>query len=537
MRRRSKRNKTANTLRDQVGRIISAQKVVSSVLAREQPVNVDNAQELVEALKKSLPNRVYTEKYVLANYTGPSFGAPARLLKQKLPHVVVRPVSVDEVRAVLETANRYHVPVIPVCLQSTVIGGSPFRGGIIIDLTGMNRILKVDTTHGYVVVEPGVRFSDVLKRIQPLGYTLAVGTFLSSFSVIATLGLRVPLHNLTNRTWDQLLGLEVVMPDGSILRTGTLLYGEDVPLWTDVQNSFVGLKDLFRPSYGTLGIVTKAAFRIWPILDGHQVHVFAFDDFHKAFLFTHSVSKSSMTDQAMVWGWPLAGLIEFKRTARYLEYMEARANLYQEETPTSLGLPNCFAWAVARGFKEELSAFRSVCIKLAKQYKGKYIPEEEMKASFPNLWRFWSSGLIEDEWRVIPETLNVSIQFTGPVDLISRFYRKLSRELPKHGYKNWEYYTRMFHGGMTPFFRVMPLVDLEDDHAIEEFRWLRERILTLALQLGLNPMTEPFWFNSPTNPRDFVGPGSTIKRILECIRNEFDPNRIMNPAMEDYTLL
>ena len=523
-----------------VEKALKAGQVVKEAISKAEPIKIpeEDKKKIIEELKKIIsPERVRDEPHVVAAYGGPAFTVGNKALSYNLPDMVVYPESREEVKGILKIASRHKIPVTVACMQSTVPANSPYLGGIFIDLMSMNRIHKIDTEHGYVVVEPGVRVAQIMNEIKPKGYAMAKGSYYSSFSAIATLVAWMAMNNFCNRMYDQIIGLEMVTPDGSTLYTGTMLYG-DSELWTDVQHSFARIKDIFMSSYGTIGVITKAAIRIWPLLDGVIVPVFSFDDLEPAFRWSHAMSKSSMVDQTMVWGWPDAGLIEYKHTGAYLDYIEARMNSYQDETPKEVDLPNCFAWAQMRGYKEETEGAVKAAKRLAEQYGGKYLTEDELERRWPVLKRYWESMMMEGETNINPEQLDFTTQFMGTVDEIISLYRGLVGKYQEFGYKNWHYYTRMFHSGQTPWFRFFPRVEGDTPEEIQESLRIRDEITKYALgNYDVSIMKNDFFLNDPENPEHFTERGEPIHRLLSAVRKEFDPQGIMTPVMKKYTLL
>ena len=356
------------------------EEVRSSVLAMvreavtfELPIEVKK--KAVEELKRVIsPERVRDEPYIRAMYRGGGYGVPGRLLAVKMPDIVVYPKSVDDVKQTLHIASKYKIPVVPVG-QHTIASAS-IQGGIVLDMTSMNRILKIDRKHNYVVVEPGVTIAELQEALGP-DYVVAKGSYPSTHPVLSSLVCFGAQHSFVNRMWDQVVGLEVVMPDGSILYTGTLLYG-DVEFWSEVQLTYTDLRKLFTPTYGTLGVITKAAIRVWPLLEKVAFHLVGFEDFASAFRWTHTASKSPMVDQAMVWGWVTVGM--FTNAVRFhgLDWFEARANTDQDNAPKQILPYPYYAFVQTRGYADEVDGNFKVVQRLAKEHNGVYLSEDEV---------------------------------------------------------------------------------------------------------------------------------------------------------------
>ena len=176
-----------------------------------------------------------------------------------MPEAVVRPVSAEEVAAVLKLANRERVPVTPRGAGSGLSGGAvPAHGGIVL-LTGrMNRILEVDRENMMVVVEPGVVTNDINGVVAEYGlfypgYPMSLETCFIGGNVAENAGGgKAVRYGVTNR---YVLGLEVVTPTGEIVQLG----GKRVK---DVTG--YNLVQLMVGSEGTLGIFTKIILKLSP---------------------------------------------------------------------------------------------------------------------------------------------------------------------------------------------------------------------------------------------------------------------------------
>lgn len=140
-----------------------------------------------------------------------------------LGSAVVYPTNVEEVQAVMRTANRHGVPVWPHGQGRGGYGGpSPVvRGSIQISLRQMNRVLEINEELAYAVVEPGVRWSDLYDQIEAGGHSLQLSIpDLSWGSVIGNSmdnGITYMPHGAD---FQLLCGLEVVTPTGELVRTG-----------------------------------------------------------------------------------------------------------------------------------------------------------------------------------------------------------------------------------------------------------------------------------------------------------------------------
>jgi alkyldihydroxyacetonephosphate synthase len=172
---------------------------------------------------------------------------------------VARPASVEEVAAVVSLCNNERVPVTVAAGRSGVCGGSvPLHGGVVLDLTGLSGIVGVDDTSMVAEVRAGT-FGDVLEDELRETYGVTVGHWPQSVN-LSTVGGWLACRGAGQystrygKIEDMVVGLEVVLADGSVVRTGGSPRAAAGP---DLNQVFVG-------SEGTLGVITSAELRLHP---------------------------------------------------------------------------------------------------------------------------------------------------------------------------------------------------------------------------------------------------------------------------------
>jgi glycolate oxidase len=173
-----------------------------------------------------------------------------------MPLAVLLPSETQQVQAIVRVCHRERIPFVARGSGTGLSGGAlPVKNGVVISLARMNRILEVDLPNARVIVEPGVINLDVTGRVQPHAYFYAPDP---SSQSVCSIGGNVAensggAHCLKyGFTTTHVLGLEVVLPDGSLVHLGGKSL--DMPGY-DLMGVFVG-------SEGTLGIATKVTLRI-----------------------------------------------------------------------------------------------------------------------------------------------------------------------------------------------------------------------------------------------------------------------------------
>jgi len=191
-------------------------------------------------------------------------------LSAGLPGAVALPASTDEVAALMRLASRHRVPVVPRGAGTGLSGGAAgIEGALTIAVTRMNRILEIDRDNLCVITQPGVINAELKAAVarEGLFYPPDPASY-ESCSIGGNLGTNAGGLCCVKygQTRDWVLGLEVVLADGSVIRTG----GRTVK-----DTAGYSLTHLIVGSQGTLGIVTEATLRLRP-LPGPRATLLAF---------------------------------------------------------------------------------------------------------------------------------------------------------------------------------------------------------------------------------------------------------------------
>ncbi len=184
------------------------------------------------------------------------YDCDAFTIERSPPTAVVFPQSTEQVAAVVKICQRFAVPIVARGAGTSLAGGCAPRGGVVLMLTRLNKILQVDLRNRMAVVEAGVPNLRLSQALAGTGYHFAPDP---SSQGASTIGGNVATnaggpHTLKyGVTINHVLGLEVVWADGSVTQLGPV---ED-PMGLDLIGLLVG-------SEGTLGIVTKVWVRLTP---------------------------------------------------------------------------------------------------------------------------------------------------------------------------------------------------------------------------------------------------------------------------------
>ncbi|WP_243296712.1 FAD-binding oxidoreductase [Bacillus litorisediminis] len=224
---------------------------------------------MIDLIGEFIPEkkRILTDKADLYSYSyDASFGV-------YVPDVVVQPKETEEVAKIMKLANQYEIPVYPRGQGTSLSGGPlPVKGGIVLDLSRWDQKLEIDAEDMVAIVSPGVITAHINAKAMEKGLIYPPDP---SSSNIATIGGNLaenaggPRGLKYGVTKDYVIGLEVVTPEGEVIRTG----GRTVKNVTGYD-----LTKLIVGSEGTLGIITEAILRLYPKPAASKTLMALFDD-------------------------------------------------------------------------------------------------------------------------------------------------------------------------------------------------------------------------------------------------------------------
>ena len=171
---------------------------------------------------------------------------------------LVFPLNTQEISSVLQYAHKNRIPVTPRGAGTNLVGSTvPIKGGILLDLSRMNRVLELDEDTMTLTVEPGILLQDVQAYVEARGFFYQPHPGEKASSIGGNIstnagGMRAVKYGVTR---DYVRGLEVVLADGTVMQVG----GKQVK-----DASGLSLKHLLIGSEGTLAVITKCLLRLLP---------------------------------------------------------------------------------------------------------------------------------------------------------------------------------------------------------------------------------------------------------------------------------
>ncbi len=218
-------------------------------------------------------------------------------LNPRMPQVAVIPLSTDEVSECMKLANEFGVPVYPRGAATGQTGGAvSTKGGIMMDLSKMNRILEIDHRNMQAIIEPGVIQNNLNEALKPYGLRFPPDPGSANMCTIGGMvsnnssGLRAVKYGVTRH---YVLGMEVVLPNGEVIVTG----GEKSKALKSV--SGYDLAHLFIGSEGTLGIVTRLRLKLLPLPVTRGIVLCAFEKLEDAGEAVNNVFSSGLQPSAI----------------------------------------------------------------------------------------------------------------------------------------------------------------------------------------------------------------------------------------------
>jgi 4-cresol dehydrogenase (hydroxylating) flavoprotein subunit len=200
---------------------------------------------------------------------------------QHVPSGAVAPASVEEVQAVLKVANKYKLPLWPVSTGKNMGYGMATpasTGQMILDLKRMNKIIEIDAELGTALVEPGVTYQDLRDYLDEnnLPFWLDVPTVGPIVSPMGNTLERGVGYTPYGDHFFMQCGMEVVLADGSVVRTG-MGSVKNSSTWQAFKWGYGPYLDgIFTQS--NVGVVTKLGFWLMPAPPAYKPFVVQFDE-------------------------------------------------------------------------------------------------------------------------------------------------------------------------------------------------------------------------------------------------------------------
>ena len=234
------------------------------------PGAADTIPSAARALRQLLGSRANDAAAVREHHShGESYHTPAP------PDIVCFPHTTDEVAAIVKIAAAHHLPIVPFGAGTSLEGHvNAIHGGVTIDLREMNKIVRTSVEDLDVTVEAGVTRLQLNKALRNTGLTFPVDpgadATIGGMTATRASGTTAVRYGTMR---ENVLGLTVVLADGTVIRTGTRARKSSAGY--DLTRLFVG-------SEGTLGVITQITLRLHPLPEAVSAAVCAFESIEGA---------------------------------------------------------------------------------------------------------------------------------------------------------------------------------------------------------------------------------------------------------------
>lgn len=418
---------------------------------------------------------------------------------QAMPDGVVSPRNTKEVSELVQICNEHKIPIVPRGSGTNLCGGTcPTEGGIVFLFKHMNQILEIDEENLTITVQPGVITYDVITAVEAKGLFFPPDPGSMKISTIGgninenSGGLRGLKYGVTR---DYVIALEIVLANGSIIRTGGKL-AKDVAGY-DLTRLYVG-------SEGTLGIITEATLKLLPIPETKKTMLALYEDLEAA---ANSVSK-------IIANKIIPATLEFldQPTLRVVEDFakiglptEVKAVLLIEQD----GSPEVVEKDIMK-IAEICKQEKAVSVQIAKTAEEADALTTARRAALSALARLKPTTILEDA--TVPRS-----QVANMVRAINEIAKKYNLDICTFG-----------HAGDGNLHPTVP-TDARNKEEMERVEKAFEEIFMKAVELG-GTITGEHGVGVMKAPYLELKLGEEGIAAMKAIKSALDPNNIMNPG-------
>ncbi|WP_054951289.1 glycolate oxidase subunit GlcD [Numidum massiliense] len=418
---------------------------------------------------------------------------------QAMPDAVVSPRNTEEVAAIVKVCNKYKVPIVPRGSGTNLCGGTtPLEGGIVLLFKHMNNILEVDEENLTMTVQPGVFTLDVFKAAEAVGlfyppdpgsmHISQIGGNISENSG----GLRGLKYGVTR---DYVLGLEIVLPNGNVIRTGGKL-AKDVAGY-DLTRLYVG-------SEGTLGVITEAILKLVPQPETKKTMLALY----------HDLEAAAETVSAIIANRIIPATLEFldQATIKVVEDF-AQIGLPTDAKAVLLIEQDGPAEVVARDI-EKISKIckenKAFDVSIAKTNEEAEALTAARRTALSALSRLMPTTILEDA--TVPRS-----EIAPMVKAITEIAEKYNVNICTFGHAG--------DGNLHP----TCLTDARNEEEIARVEKAFEEIFQQAVEMG-GTITGEHGVGAMKLPYLHLKVGEAGIEAMRSIKEALDPNNIMNPS-------
>jgi glycolate oxidase len=407
--------------------------------------------------------------------------------------------STEQVSEIMKLANRKGMPVIPRGAGTGLSGMAvPARGGIVLDLSHMNKILKISIEDRLAIVQPGVVYGELEKALAQEGFFFPPDP---ASGKVATLGGNVATNAggvkgaKYGTTRDYVLGLQVVLPEGRVMRTGS-----------KAMKSVSGydLTRLFVGSEGTLGVVTEITLKISPKPKATSTAVATFD----------SLEDAGRTVSQIMYSGIIPSVLEIL----------GKQTILAINQNTDLNLPEVDAMLLAEtdGYTQEETDFQmQKVVDVFKENNAREVKQAASEQEAEDLWKARKSAyavLARIKTHFVLE--DVTVPMARVADLlkgVEAIAEKHRMQIATFGHAG--------DGNLHP----QILYDGYDPEQVRRMQGASAELFQLAIGLG-GTLTGEHGIGLSKAPYMSLEHDAVAMDVMRSIKKMLDPNNILNPG-------
>ena len=415
-----------------------------------------------------------------------------------LPDCIVRPASAEEVSKVLKIANYYKIPVQTWGGGSGSQGGAlPMAGGILLDVKRMDKLIDINTESGYITCETGMIFQTLEWYANERGYSVmhlpSCLTCCTVGGALAHNGIGI-LSTKYGKIDDQVLSVEVVLPNGDIINT----------LPVPKHSSGPNLLNLFVGSEGCLGIMTKARFKITKLPEVRRHHAFLFNDMSTGYNACREIVQTVKPS--------IMRLFDEAETVSIIKQV-----IGFEKKGSFLNL-------TVEGKEKIVAAEEEYIMEIAEKYGAQYLGSEYGEKWFDNRITFFYPGITLNNPKMFG-----TLDTTATYDNIQNVYWAMKKAIEAYtGVKFISHSSHWYEWGCMNYSRFIienPPEDTEEAIRLHNSIW-NDGIRAAIANGGVINDHHGVGLKLSRLMKENYGPAM---QVLEGLKKELDPNGIMNP--------
>ena len=415
-----------------------------------------------------------------------------------LPDCIVRPASAEEVSKVLKIANYYKIPVQTWGGGSGSQGGAlPMAGGIMMDMKRMSHLIENDEVSRTITAEAVMIFQQLEWYANERGYSCQhIPSCLTCGTIGGALGHRGIgiMSSKYGKIDDQVLSVEVVLPNGDIINT----------LPVPKHSSGPNLLNLFVGSEGCLGIMTKARFKITKLPEVRRHHAFLFNDMSTGYNACREIVQTVKPS--------IMRLFDEAETVSIIKQV-----IGFEKKGSFLNL-------TVEGKEKIVAAEEEYIMEIAEKYGAQYLGSEYGEKWFDNRITFFYPGITLNNPKMFG-----TLDTTATYDNIQNVYWAMKKAIEAYpGVKFISHSSHWYEWGCMNYSRFIienPPEDTEEAIRLHNSIW-NDGIRAAIANGGVINDHHGVGLKLSRLMKENYGPAM---QVLEGLKKELDPNGIMNP--------